>query len=231
MIMFPIQMEGFPTADSYLEAIQTAKQTREQIEEIGPLLDEMSRKFAKAILQKERIESAASLSPYVSYREISEYLQSGRPPDSSILLRRQHSFLVTNEGVSTEPLQDYLTKKHDQLIVTETDKTAKRISGKSAYSGVALGNAHIILHKGMFETFKEGEVLVASMTTPDYLPLMKKAAAFVTDEGGVTCHAAIVAREMKKPCVIGTKVATQVLKTGVRVEVDGFKGIVTILDE
>jgi pyruvate,water dikinase len=66
------------------------------------------------------------------------------------------------------------------------------------------------------------------MTRPEYLPAMKKAAAFVTDEGGITCHAAIVAREMGKPCIIGTKVATKVLKNGDLVEVKGNHGVVLI---
>lgn len=58
---------------------------------------------------------------------------------------------------------------------------------------------------------------------------MKKAAAFVTDEGGMLCHAAIVARELKKPCIIGTKFATQILRDGDLVEVDANRGIITIL--
>ncbi len=58
---------------------------------------------------------------------------------------------------------------------------------------------------------------------------MKRAAAFVTDEGGITCHAAIVAREMKKPCVIGTKIATQIFKDGDMVEVDAQRGVVRII--
>jgi pyruvate,water dikinase len=67
------------------------------------------------------------------------------------------------------------------------------------------------------------------MTRPEFVPLMKKAIAIVTDEGGITCHAAIVSRELKKPCIIGTKVATQVLKDGDMVEVDANSGIVRIL--
>ena len=67
------------------------------------------------------------------------------------------------------------------------------------------------------------------MTRPEYLPAMKKAAAFITDEGGITCHAAIIAREMKKPCIIGTKIATQVLKDGDMVEVKANHGLVIIL--
>ena len=64
------------------------------------------------------------------------------------------------------------------------------------------------------------------MTMPRYLPAMVRAAAFVTDEGGITCHAAIIAREMRKPCIIGTKIATQVLKDGDMVEVDADNGVV-----
>ncbi len=64
------------------------------------------------------------------------------------------------------------------------------------------------------------------MTHPEFLSLMKQASAIVTDEGGVTCHAAIVARELGIPCVIGTKMATKVLKDGDEVEVDADKGIV-----
>lgn len=81
----------------------------------------------------------------------------------------------------------------------------------------------------MFGKFNDGDVLVTCMTTPDFLSIMKKSAAFVTDEGGITCHAAIVARELKKPCIIGTKIATQVLHDGDEVEVDAEKGIVRVV--
>ena len=64
------------------------------------------------------------------------------------------------------------------------------------------------------------------MTRPEYLPLMEKAAAFITDAGGVLSHAAIVAREMKKPCIIGTKIATKILKDGDLVEVDAERGTI-----
>ena len=77
--------------------------------------------------------------------------------------------------------------------------------------------------------FDKGDILVTGMTRPEFLPLMEKAAAFVTDAGGILSHAAIVAREMRKPCVIGTHVATKVLKDGDVVEVDADKGIVKIM--
>jgi pyruvate,water dikinase len=87
----------------------------------------------------------------------------------------------------------------------------------------------IVKNQRQVQEVKNGEIIVSPMTTPDFMPAMKKAVAFVTDEGGITCHAAIVAREMKKPCIIGTKIATKVLKDGDLVEVDANKGIVKIL--
>ena len=76
------------------------------------------------------------------------------------------------------------------------------------------------------QKIEDGDILIAPMTIPDYVPYLKKTAGFVTDEGGVTCHAAIVARELKKPCIIGTKFATQVFKDGDMVELDAERGIV-----
>jgi len=71
--------------------------------------------------------------------------------------------------------------------------------------------------------------MVACMTKPEFVPAMKKAIAIITDEGGLTCHAAIISRELGIPCVIGTKVATKILKDGMEVEVDADKGIVKII--
>ncbi len=105
----------------------------------------------------------------------------------------------------------------------------KEFKGMSAFRGKVQGMVRLILQKSQFSEFKEGEILVTEMTSPDFFPVMKKAAAFITDEGGITCHAAIVARELKKPCIIGTQVATTVLKTGDVVEVDADKGRVIML--
>ncbi len=105
----------------------------------------------------------------------------------------------------------------------------KKLQGRSAYNGIVRGKARLVFNRGDFEKIQEGDILVTSMTTPDFIPIMKKAAAFVTDEGGITCHAAIMSREMKKPCVIGTKIATQILKDGMEIEVDADEGVVRML--
>ncbi len=112
---------------------------------------------------------------------------------------------------------------------TVTDTSA--VIGQIGNGGKVVGKvrvAHSV--ESEITSIDEGDILVCPMTTPEFIPLMKRAGAFVTDLGGILCHAAIVAREMKKPCIIGTKFATQVLKDGDLVEVDADRGIVTILD-
>ncbi|NQV13723.1 MAG: hypothetical protein HQ530_05490 [Parcubacteria group bacterium] len=100
------------------------------------------------------------------------------------------------------------------------------IKGMCASSGVVQGEVRVVLTRDDFSKVKEGDIIVAVMTRPDYLPIMKKAGGIVTDEGGLTCHAAIVARELKIPCLVGVQTATATLKDGDRIKIDADKGSV-----
>ena len=115
----------------------------------------------------------------------------------------------------------------DQLYnaINPDVKDTNEVQGRTAMGGKVKGIARVILDPKNAKIGK-GEILITGMTRPDYLPLMQIASAFVTDEGGVTCHAAIIARELGKPCVIGTKIATKVFKDGDIVEVDADNGVV-----
>ena len=115
-------------------------------------------------------------------------------------------------------------------IYLEIDKNVKEFKGQIAYKGKITGKARV-LKSSHIDNFVEGDILVTGMTTPDFVPLIKKAGAIITNEGGITCHAAIIARELKKPCIIGTKIATQILKDGDLVEVDADNGVVRILEK
>ncbi|MEW6610844.1 MAG: PEP-utilizing enzyme, partial [Patescibacteria group bacterium] len=103
---------------------------------------------------------------------------------------------------------------------------AGEVKGTVAHKGHAVGHAKIIITKADYRKMKIGDILVTQMTRPEYVPVLHKAAAIVTDEGGITCHAAIVSRELGIPCIIGTQIATSVLKDGDRVVVDAEKGII-----
>lgn len=108
----------------------------------------------------------------------------------------------------------------------KVDTTITEIKGATAYKGYAKGRVQIVNNIKDMEGFKEGDILVSASTSPDIITSMKKAAAIITDSGGITCHAAIVARELKVPTVIGTKIATKILKNNDMVEVDANKGVV-----
>ncbi|MCI4341158.1 MAG: phosphoenolpyruvate synthase, partial [Thermoplasmata archaeon] len=101
------------------------------------------------------------------------------------------------------------------------------VRGFGASPGIAGGKVRRLLRAAETEQLKSGEILVTSMTTPDMVPAMTRAAAIVTDEGGMTCHAAIVSRELGVPCIVGTRTATQVLQEGMEITVDGKLGTVT----
>ncbi len=137
-------------------------------------------------------------------------------------------FMLDSKLYPLDQLDRILKNKKITLYKTE-DKNIKEIKGTSASKGYAKGKVRLVLYANDISKLKAGEILVTEMTLPAFVPYMKTAAAFITDEGGLTCHAAIVSREMKKPCIIGTKIATQVLKDGDMVEVDANNGVVRIL--
>jgi phosphoenolpyruvate synthase/pyruvate phosphate dikinase len=120
---------------------------------------------------------------------------------------------------------DYIIKNEPIISITEKHET-KEANGRVAYIGKCKGIAKIVMHPTDVSKVKKGDILVAQMTLPSFISGMQKASAFVTDEGSITCHAAIVAREMRKPCIIGTKIATKIFKDGDLIEVDAEKGIV-----
>lgn len=101
--------------------------------------------------------------------------------------------------------------------------------GLTASMGKARGRVKVLQTVKDIGKVEDGDILVAVMTRPDYVPAIKKAAAIVTNEGGITCHAAIISRELKIPCIIGTKIATKVLKDGMEVEVNANHGWVRII--
>ncbi len=109
----------------------------------------------------------------------------------------------------------------------QTERGAELVRGLGAAPGVASGPVRIIASLEGSGELAEGEVLVTHMTAPDWVPLMRRAAAIVTDSGGMTCHAAIVSRELGIPCVVGTAEATKVLRDGELVTVDADPGVVT----
>ena len=115
---------------------------------------------------------------------------------------------------STTVLKSYQLKEHSEVLVI----------GRSVGAAIGQGKAHVILDASQIHLFQPGEVLVTNKTDPDWEPIMKKASAIVTNQGGRTCHAAIIAREMGIPAIVGCGDATDVLKTGQEVTISCAEG-------
>ena len=161
--------------------------------------------------------------------EIKELLR-GKDIDISSIKERKKSFFMIVEKKDIESCtgRDAVKRRGEELSTAYEGIT--NFKGTTASPGKVIGKVKVCFSSDdAIKKVEKGDILVASMTLPDYVPAMKKAAAIVTDEGGVTCHAAIVSREMKIPCVIGTGIATKVLKDGDTIEVNANHGIVSVI--
>lgn len=183
--------------------------------QVEGLLCELGRRFGVS----------ASLLRQMSMAEIR---QLGNGPNAVDLGRASARADRFGLVVSKQQVFELNSQEFDELKrrFSPQNNAGSVLKGTAACKGKVRGVAKILLSARQLDNVQDGDVLVASMTTPDLMPAMKRAAAFVTDEGGITCHAAIVAREMNKPCVIGTKTATKAFKDGDLVEVNGDTGLV-----
>lgn len=122
-----------------------------------------------------------------------------------------------------------LGKMYSKAVIRMPEvRTENSVTGQTGCPGKAKGRVAIVPPSKLGSPFKTDSVLVCEVTTPDYVPLMRKASAIVTDQGGILSHAAIVARELNKPCIVGTGHATKRLKNGQVVTVDADKGVVLL---
>ena len=167
----------------------------------------------------------------ILYLDVSEILGKKDFTKNEINRRMTNYSIMTvipNKLIFTSDPNE-LKKIEEKYLEIVKGENITEFKGNIGFKGNVKGIVKIVVNKDDMIKVKRGDILVSPMTTPDFVPAMEKAIAFVTDEGGITCHAAIVAREMKKPCIIGTKIATKVLKDGMKIEVDAEKGIVKII--
>ncbi|MFC1727935.1 phosphoenolpyruvate synthase [Nanoarchaeota archaeon] len=166
---------------------------------------------AKQVISDEQIVSLAELA-----KKIEEHY--GSPQDIEFAVEKNKIYIVQSRAVTTikkeEKVED--VEEHGEVLV----------KGETASSGVASGPVKLIKEMEDLKKIEKGDVMVTKMTTPDMVPIMQKAAAIVTDEGGMTCHAAIVSRELGIPCIVGTENGTQILKEGEIITVNATHGTV-----
>ncbi|MCU0680493.1 MAG: PEP-utilizing enzyme [Planctomycetes bacterium] len=169
---------------------------------------------------------------YFYCQEFKELLLKNKFSADQLNERYKFSVYYSNKDVSQDKFWEGEKAKkffNTLSIIKEEIKNTKILVGDCACSGRARGEVRVINLVKDIGKMKQGDILVSTATNPDLMPAIKKASAIVTDIGGITCHAAIVSRELNIPCVVGTKFATRLLKDGYVIDVDATHGKVNII--
>jgi len=165
---------------------------------------------------------------YYNVPEISRLFETGLPV-KNVETRYQGFLCYYHEGEDLSYHEGEEARRiiepYKEIKIESTDE-ASGIVVSQGKEKVVRGTARILLTPRDVEMIKESEILLAPMTSPDYVVAMRKASAIVTDEGGMTSHAAIISRELGLPCIVGTRVATKIFKDGDKIKVDTTKGTV-----
>jgi len=175
-----------------------------------------------------RLYCTASRAKYLTPQEIQDWLAKGKRPSVEQLNSRYENCAALLINRKEKIILGQAAKNIKKLFLVNRASVGsiKEIKGSVAYPGRAKGLVKIVNSLKDLDKFNEGDILVSFATNPSLVSAMNKAAAIITNTGGITCHAAIVSREMKIPCVIGTKIATKILKDGDLIEVDANMGII-----
>lgn len=165
----------------------------------------------------------------LTQHEFEGYLVGESLPTKSVLQQRYHGSVLYFAGDRLKLGVGAVVDRVETSLKRQARQQNGTLTGICAYPGIARGRARIVRDPHHPGTFAAGDILITGMTRPEFLPLIRQAAAIVTDVGGVLCHAAITARELKIPCVVGTAVATKVLTNDQRIMVDAQRGVVKVL--
>jgi len=239
IMYFPQQVEQYyiKSKDRFKKELKICLTTREKVDKIlAPLTEKFLRKFTNQLLKNYQFKNFKKLGKFLSLKEIERLLKKSYSKKQIIKLekklkKRQNYFLLAGGKIKQTSLKTYLKKQGWGLTEYKAKSKVDIIKGKAAYKTTepVRGKLKIVENKEKLSKIKKGDIIVAPMTTPEYAPVFKKIKAIITDEGGITSHAAIAAREFKIPCIIGTKIATKVLKDGYFIELDTNKALIKIL--
>lgn len=205
----------FLPAGSLKKLLPYFKEARIYTEHVYSGTEKYFRQIAKIIGKKEKYNS--DYLTCLTRQELTGYLKNQVLPAAKVLKDRyQSSVLYFANGKKYQEiiLTGQEVGKLEKLMFKSVPLKTNEIAGVCAYPGKITGKCRIILDPFKVKKFNQGDILVTGMTRPEFLPLVKKASAIITDVGGLLCHAAIIARELKIPCVVGTHNATKTLKDG-----------------
>ncbi len=165
---------------------------------------------------------------FVVFSEIEGILLKSVDLHTEIKARKGQIFFAVKPNGEYVLIGGTDAKKYFSLILRKNNNNIV-FRGVPACRGEAEGRVHIILKTNEMSKFEDGEILIMNNTTPEFVSIMKKAAAIITEQGGITSHAAVVSRELGKPCIIGVKGIASVLKNGQMLRVDANHGLISLI--
>ncbi|MBU1031256.1 MAG: PEP/pyruvate-binding domain-containing protein [Nanoarchaeota archaeon] len=182
---------------------------------LEPLLREVSRRTGKRVDYIKNL-STEEMRNLVHCRKIDEGFVKKRLEQAIFLTSDRETYLLTGANAQI----------FEGKILKQNYKKQDLFRGRVACKGFVRGQVKIVLGPSQFRSFEKGSILVTSNTAPEFVPIMKNASAIIAEEGGLTAHVSVLSRELRIPCIVGVKNATQMLKDGDYVEVDANKGVV-----
>lgn len=249
----------YPYFEDFLDEIKSLSNPKEEQESLQKRKEEILDKLNLNEKTKKLVDELTQLAYYrtelLSYIQKAEYYSVNLFEEVARRLKLSYKELVhmTEEEIQQSLLEQTPTISQEQIISrfenyyielvdgrvrvslpekeTIDKENIREIKGNCASRGKATGRVKIIRNSSEISKLNQGEILVTFMTTPDYVMAMQKAAAIVTNDGGATCHAAIISRELGVPCIVGTEIATRVLEDGDLVEVDATNEIIKIIEK
>lgn len=180
---------------------------------------------------KEALKHLKKLAKYLYVPEKIKQKELGKKLNAKFVNDYLYGYFETADASGVLSFLDYsqaLGNIYRHLEIKEPSKAISLLRGRTGAGGLVTGKVHIVDPDNINEKFPAGAILVCKVTTPNYVPLMQRAGGIITDQGGILSHAAIVARELDKPCIVGTGNATTELKDGQTVTVDADNGTVTL---
>lgn len=223
----------FVVSDKFVEAKPEAWASREASEGILYEVDEAIRKMVSRFLTV--LSYPPEWSRVLMIDEAMEMFKTYRLRNRDEIATRLDGYILHENAITTGGTFDEFCGNHEwenpdqapsDSPMNGGEISVNEVRGVVAFAGSVRGKVVIVRDGYDSMQVEVGDILVAGMTNITWLPAMLRCAAIVTDEGGITCHAAITARELEKPCITGTKNATNVFKTGDLVEIDGTTGTV-----
>lgn len=216
----------FLPAEILEKSLPALREARFYAEHAYIKIDKRTQELMQLLLKNEGYPEELT---HLFHFEVRKYLKTKELPPREELQKRHHLFGLYTNREGMHELERQKIAEFEEHIAQKNTTQGSELKGVAASPGRVQGTVRLVFDPHKAGSFNEGDILVTSMTNPEFLPLMKKSGAIIAEGGGVLSHAAIASRELGKPCLLYVQGATQALKDGDMVEVDAEKGVVKIL--